>query len=101
MCAFLFTLVIDCGGLEDPDKGRVVLSGTVCGSTATYSCREGYTLVGDNTRTCQKDASWSGQAPFCTSKFQVGITQVQVVKCFLVALQLWSALTSRTLRMDV
>ncbi len=61
-------IVIDCGDLKDPENGQVLLTGTICESTATYSCREGYALVGEQTRTCQRDASWSGQAPFCRCK---------------------------------
>ena len=59
------TVVIDCGYLSNPEKGRVVLSGTICGSTASYSCNEGYRLVGDAARSCLTDASWSGSAPVC------------------------------------
>ena len=39
---------------------------------ATYSCNQGYSLVGDMTRTCTSDASsngdWSGNEPSCMRK---------------------------------
>jgi len=32
---------------------------------ATYSCNNGYLLVGNMTRTCQADGRWTGTDPFC------------------------------------
>ena len=32
---------------------------------AKYSCREGYTLQGERTRTCGRDGQWSGEEPEC------------------------------------
>ena len=50
------------------DGGQFVLSnGTYIGSIATYSCKEGYTLVGFEVRICQLDRKWSGLAPTCES----------------------------------
>ena len=59
---------VNCGRLPNPRNGRVSLSGTGFGSTATYSCVKGFTLVGGRTRTCQANGAWSGKAPFCTFK---------------------------------
>ena len=61
----LFCVVVDCGDLPDPRFGKVILTGTTFGSTATYSCQRGYILVGGSTRTCQANGQWSGQAPIC------------------------------------
>ena len=36
------------GGLSDPLNGMVSLTGTVLGSTATYTCNAGYTLIGED-----------------------------------------------------
>ncbi len=57
--------VIDCGGLDDPINGLVTLEDTVLESVATYSCQDGYTLVGDDTRLCVDEGTWSGDAPVC------------------------------------
>ena len=56
---------VECDTLEDPANGRVVLSGTTVGSTADYSCDEGYVLTGGAQRVCQKSRTWSGVAPTC------------------------------------
>ena len=59
-------LIVRCGGLSNPSNGRVRITNDVPGSTATYTCNSGYTLVGGETRTCQNDGTWSGSAPTCT-----------------------------------
>ncbi|CAI8036467.1 Sushi, von Willebrand factor type A, EGF and pentraxin domain-containing protein 1 [Geodia barretti] len=56
---------VDCGQLEKPANGDLDLSTTTFNSTATYSCNDGYSLVGDTTITCLASASWSGGEPTC------------------------------------
>ena len=57
---------MDCGTLPNPSNGSVShTAGTTFGQTATYSCNTGYTLVGNDTRTCQADGMWSGSEPTC------------------------------------
>ena len=56
--------VVTCPDLDDPADGSVNYLVAV-GSTAEYACNEGFELVGTNTRTCQSDGTWSGEAPTC------------------------------------
>ena len=56
---------IDCGDLDDPSNGQVTLTGTTLGSMATYECDSGFTLVGNQVRTCEDDGNWSGMDPGC------------------------------------
>ena len=57
---------VDCGPLADPDSGQVdTSSGTIFGSTATYTCDTGYTLSGSQTRTCGADGLWTPSEPIC------------------------------------
>ena len=57
---------IVCRNLSNPPNGRVTLSiGVFIGSQATYTCNRGYSLVGDSTRVCQNDGTWTGRAPIC------------------------------------
>ena len=39
------------------------------GGVATYTCDSGFTLVGDPTRICGSDGTWSGMSPTCERKF--------------------------------
>ena len=44
------------------------------GTTATYSCNEGYYLQGEDVRTCVEDGSgvngiWSGSTPRCAGRY--------------------------------
>ncbi|XP_003387839.1 PREDICTED: sushi, von Willebrand factor type A, EGF and pentraxin domain-containing protein 1-like isoform X2 [Amphimedon queenslandica] len=56
---------LSCGRLESPQNGKVIISGTTPGSVATYSCNQGFTLMGQYKRTCQVNGEWSGSTPNC------------------------------------
>ena len=43
-------------------------SGTLSGSTATYTCDTGYTLSGSQSRTCGEDGNWTASEPLCNGK---------------------------------
>jgi hypothetical protein len=58
---------VDCGKPASPSNGSVKTSnGTTYGKQASYSCSSGYSLVGNNTATCQAGGTWSGSTPSCT-----------------------------------
>ena len=40
-------------------------NGTIFQSMASYSCDNGYNLVGVQRRTCESNAMWSGAEPEC------------------------------------
>ena len=61
----LIVVAIQCDALSDPDNGAVSVTGTGVGDTATYTCDDGYELVGSSTRTCQPNGEWSGSPPTC------------------------------------
>ena len=65
------TVADDCGPLDPPTEGSVSINGTIVGSTATYTCNDGFTLQGGSTRTCQTNGQWSGSAPICQRKLDV------------------------------
>ena len=58
----------DCGPLEAPRNGEVDLTGTIAGSTAAYTCNEGFILEGVRFRECVESGKWSGEEPDCTGK---------------------------------
>ena len=68
LCIFFF-FALSCPSLSSPANGNVVLSsGLVMGSTATYTCNNGYKATYTTTRYCQADGQWSGGEPSCIRK---------------------------------
>ena len=62
------TVAVECPPLMNPDGGNVNVLSRMQGSTATYSCNEGYLLEGDSSRICDGTAMWTGNEPVCQSK---------------------------------
>ena len=57
---------LDCRSPAAPDKVTVTTaSGTTFGETATYSCYDGFDLIGAQ---CQVSGAWSGSTPTCVIK---------------------------------
>ena len=68
---YIILLAIVCAMPSNPRNGRVTSPTTTLGSVAEYSCIEGFTLVGQSTRTCQtngmsRNGQWSGVEPICS-----------------------------------
>jgi len=69
---------LSCPSLSNPVNGNVALSsGVLLGSTATYTCNNGYRATYNPTRYCQADGQWSGGAPSCIRVFCQEIGQVE------------------------
>ena len=58
-----------CPLLSAPEDGQVSVRSRTFGSTATYSCDTGKTLVGERTRTCLSDGTWSRRKPICSGMY--------------------------------
>ncbi|XP_063986412.1 sushi, von Willebrand factor type A, EGF and pentraxin domain-containing protein 1 [Diachasmimorpha longicaudata] len=54
-----------CPDPPDVTGGVVTTTGKRAGSTATYTCQNGFILFGDNVLTCEIGGNWSGKAPQC------------------------------------
>ena len=54
-----------CPALDIPGNGKINITGQTFGSMAIYSCNEGYTIIGETTRVCQSEGSWSGVVLIC------------------------------------
>ena len=67
-CDYKLLFSVDCGALGNPGNGVVSFTDTTYNSVA---CSTGYTLTGDDTRTCQSSGLWSGCEPTCTGKQQM------------------------------
>ena len=58
-----------CPELISPVNGMVTMPSRIFNSVATYSCNEGYVLIGNAARTCQDNAMWTGSSDVsCRSK---------------------------------
>ncbi|KAF0314296.1 CUB and sushi domain-containing protein 3 [Amphibalanus amphitrite] len=59
--------LIDCGQPPEPTHGtRTLNGGTLLGDVATFSCPEGYTMIGSRSRSCLSDGTWSGEPTQCS-----------------------------------
>ena len=48
------------------------MSGITIGSIANYECFDGFSLEGNEIRTCVDGGVWSGVEPVCTRKYESG-----------------------------
>ena len=65
-------IVVPCPLLTSPNNGGIdcSLGGDGVsnpGETCTVTCNDGYQVMGNGTRTCQNDGSWSGSNATCIS----------------------------------
>ena len=60
--------VVSCGDPGIPANGVRYGDIFTYQSSVLLECDPGYKLVGDLTRTCQADGSWTGSQPTCQSK---------------------------------
>ncbi|CAH1267495.1 CSMD3 [Branchiostoma lanceolatum] len=65
-----------CPELPVPNNGSKN-EGHLYGDIVTFSCTEGYELIGSVNRTCQANQSWSGIQPNCSRTFCQQLTPVQ------------------------
>ena len=65
--------VVDCGMLPSISNGEVSQLSTTVGSVATYSCNNGFDLVGQSSRSCLASKRWSGSPPTCQRELHVTI----------------------------
>ena len=61
------TLGIQCEELFNITNGKLSSNGRGYGSTTSFSCDEGYRLVGINASTCDDSGFWSPAPPICQS----------------------------------
>ena len=70
---FVYTLVIDCGSIDNFQNGQVDLSnGTTFGSVATFTCNSGFILSHQQVVTCAIDGMWSPSIPTCNGEKTIG-----------------------------
>ena len=69
MCmSSLFISTALCPDLSNPTNGTVTVMGTSVGDTASYTCNDGFELIGSMSVTCTSDGTWSDEPPMCGRK---------------------------------
>ena len=63
-CRIHCPVAVECPALSLAN-GNVTVTGINPGDNATYSCDDGYTLVGSSTQECLVTGEWSGAVPEC------------------------------------
>ena len=61
--SYIVLCISECPQLESPQDGSVKIT-VGASEIATYSCNEGFTISGSDTRSCSS-GTWMGQAPLC------------------------------------
>ena len=63
---------IGCTVLQSPNYGSIsaILDNPEPGDIVTFTCNDGYNLLGSNLRTCLSTGLWSGEAASCQGKYQ-------------------------------
>ncbi|XP_072026993.1 uncharacterized protein [Amphiura filiformis] len=58
--------IIICNSLVAPANGGLYFTRTSVGGVVTYTCDEGFMLMGMEQRVCQENGQWFGRIPTCT-----------------------------------
>jgi CUB/sushi domain-containing protein len=68
ICIYILS-EIKCRSPSHPSNGKYSMNGvSVLGNTVSFSCHDGYKLVGSAERICLADRKWSGVQPVCKGK---------------------------------
>lgn len=67
----LYIIAITCQSLSEPQNGGVQFTSLVKGSIASYSCSDGFKLIGEVNRQCLVTGQWSGEEPTCYRKLPI------------------------------
>ena len=60
-----FVSARDCGYLPVPNNGSITGNKTTYPNQLSFSCDDGFDLIGSSDRQCQAVGKWSGKQPHC------------------------------------
>lgn len=66
---FFLCIGVRCGTLPNLSNGEISLSKTLYGEEATFTCYDGFHLIGSKSRVCMLNGTWSGLESECISMF--------------------------------
>ena len=70
----------------------VTVMGRSVGDTASYTCNDGFELIGSMSVTCTSDGTWSDEPPMCRRK-QFTLMAVSSSMCMLSLFILYSSMS--------
>ncbi|XP_066299114.1 uncharacterized protein [Branchiostoma lanceolatum] len=68
--------LVQCPTLTAPENGAVT-GGNSYQDEVQFTCNHGYQLIGDSSRTCQADGTWTGADPACIGPSDITPTMLQ------------------------
>ncbi|XP_035699729.1 uncharacterized protein LOC118432298 [Branchiostoma floridae] len=68
---------VQCPTLTAPENGAVNGTGNSYQDEVQFTCNHGYQLIGDSSRTCQADGTWTGADPTCIGPADITPTSVR------------------------
>ena len=74
-------LGINCGLLDEPKNGTISLRNIIEGVIATYSCKPGFLLEGEDIRVCNRSGNWTGSIPECRSMYCKLFQKIPCSRC--------------------
>ena len=79
-CGRFLGSVARCPSLAAVEDGTLVMPDTIPGTTATFSCNDGFVMSGSTSVVCQNDGSWNGSAPTCRGDYNITIHHNQYMR---------------------
>ena len=65
---YFYFVAVTCSSLKKPGNGYLSSNSQECGRVVQYHCDSGYQLIGQYSRRCRSDGTWSGNEPACQGK---------------------------------
>lgn len=62
--------IVKCNPLGTPSNGRINLTKTSYNGQASFTCDDGFNLIGSSTITCMANGNWSDDVPYCKSLYE-------------------------------
>ena len=71
-----FWFSVQCPILEEPQSGRLTQTSDGRTTVATFTCLDGYTLIGNNVLACLSDSSWNATEPICGNIYSLKLNMI-------------------------
>lgn len=89
--SFIDVIGLPCEAILALSNGHMNCSGLVTNETCSFSCADGYEMLGSKRRTCLNSSKWDGQQTFCKGKCVKYVKRLLLLKiqtCFFISYKL-------------